>query len=58
MSLTSNYDGYYDDNGNWQSKRCFVSCGNRCTCSPPGGLYYSKQHDKRLIKNKSDKKEI
>lgn len=44
-------DGYYDDEGNWQRmKFCFVSCGHRCTCGPPGNLYYSVAHDKRITK--------
>lgn len=42
-------NGYYDENGNWQrTKFCFVSCGQRCDCLPPGGLHYSAAHDKRL----------
>lgn len=40
-------DGYYDDAGQWQRlKFCFVSCGDACTCMPPGGVFYSKAHDK------------
>lgn len=41
-------DGYYDDNGEWQrTKFCFVDCGERCTCRPPGGMHYSETHDTR-----------
>ena len=56
MSLFPNrLDGYYDDEGNWQrTKYCFVSCGERCTCMPPGNLHYSVAHDKR-VKQTSDK---
>jgi hypothetical protein len=44
-------DGDYDDTGNWQrTKFCFVDCGQRCTCGPPGNLFYSAAHDKRLPK--------
>jgi len=33
-------DGHYDEKGTWQrTKFCFVDCGARCTCSPPGGVY-------------------
>lgn len=40
-------DGYYDENGYWKrTKYCFMSCGHRCTCSPPGGVFYSAEHDK------------
>lgn len=39
--------GYYDDTGHWQSlKFCFASCGSRCTCAPPGGMYYNPLFDK------------
>lgn len=32
--------GYYDENGTWvQTKFCFISCGERCDCTPPGGVY-------------------
>jgi hypothetical protein len=46
--MTSRSDGgHYDDRGNWQrTKFCFVSCGDRCTCTPPLGQYYSAAHDK------------
>lgn len=45
-------DGYYDDEGQWQrNKFCFVDCGEACTCGPPGGLYYSPSHDKRISVN-------
>jgi len=50
MSLMGSWlgDGYYDDEGNWQrTKFCFMAC-EHCTCQPPGLLYYSKAHDKRL----------
>lgn len=49
MSLCEQWpDGYYDDNGEWQrTKFCFVSCGAACTCMPPGGQFYSAEHDKR-----------
>lgn len=41
--------GYYDDKGQWQrTKYCFMSCGDRCTCRPPNGKYYSEAHDERL----------
>lgn len=58
MSLHSGIDGFglnghYDDNGSWQrTKFCFVSCGARCDCGPPGGLYYSAAHDKRIQQSK------
>lgn len=40
-------DGYYDDTGHWQrTKFCFMDCGERCTCKPPLGTYYSPAHDK------------
>ncbi len=40
-------NGYYDDTGHWQrTKFCFVSCGARCTCGPPGGVYYNPLYDK------------
>jgi len=40
--------GYYDECGQWQrTKYCFVSCGARCICLPPGGQQYSPAHDKR-----------
>lgn len=43
MSLFPIQDGYYDKNGRWQStKFCFVSCGDRCTCRAPGGVYQLK----------------
>lgn len=49
-------DGYYDDNGHWQRlKRCFMSCGDRCTCMPPNGRYYSEEHDINKIKKKEPK---
>jgi hypothetical protein len=49
------YNGYYDDNGHWRkTKHCFVSCGSRCNCSPPGGQYYSEQHDKKLFQKAVD----
>ena len=48
MSLISRSGGHYDEEGNWQRlKFCFVSCGSRCTCRPPGGIYYSAAHDMR-----------
>lgn len=48
MSLISGPGGHYDEHGNWQRlKFCFVSCGSRCTCRPPGGIYYSAAHDTR-----------
>jgi hypothetical protein len=47
-------DGYYDDTGNWQcTKFCFVQC-QHCMCQPPGLLYYSVAHDKRVPKPISD----
>lgn len=43
-------NGYYDDTGHWQrTKFCFVACVY-CTCTPPGLLYYSVAHDKRIEK--------
>lgn len=46
-------NGYYDDTGHWQrTKFCFVSCGDRCTCSAPMGQYYSEAHDKRINHDK------
>lgn len=40
-------DGHYDDTGHWKrTKFCFMSCGSRCTCSPPGGVYYNPLYDK------------
>lgn len=61
MSFAPTYmNGYYDDNGCWQrTKFCFVSCGERCDCMAPGGLYYSAAHDKRLkpvVENSEQKK--
>lgn len=51
MTLMPSYDGYYDDEGNWQqTKHCFISCGTYCTCQAPGGLTYSSEHDKRVEK--------
>lgn len=36
--------GYYDNNGHWQrTKFCFVSCGDRCDCGPPNGVYVLPQ---------------
>lgn len=44
----SHFDGYYDDHGNWRRmKYCFAPC-RVCTCKPPFGSYYSRQHDKYL----------
>lgn len=41
--------GYYDEQGEWQrSKFCFVDCGDRCICRPPGGLWYDAGRDKRI----------
>jgi len=32
--------GHYDENGTWvRTKFCFISCGDRCDCTPPGGVY-------------------
>jgi hypothetical protein len=43
-------NGYYNDSGYWtKTKHCFVSCGSRCDCGPPGGQYYSERHDKKLF---------
>jgi hypothetical protein len=40
-------DGHYDDTGHWKrTKFCFMSCGARCTCGPPGGLFYNPLFDK------------
>lgn len=45
------HDGFYNDHGKWvRTKYCFLSCGDRCTCGPPMGLYYSAAHDKRVKK--------
>lgn len=47
--IGSGHNGYYDEHGNWQrTKFCFMSCGDRCDCGPPGGLYYSAEYDQRL----------
>ena len=46
MNLAPNFDGGYDENGHWQrTKFCFISCGKRCTCRPPFGMWYSMAHD-------------
>jgi hypothetical protein len=51
MSLIGHFNGYYDETGNWQrTKFCFMDCGHNCNCRPPGMLYYSAAHDKRLQK--------
>ncbi len=48
-------DGHYDDKGQWQrTKFCFMSCGDRCTCGPPNGMYYSPIHDKSKEKKGDD----
>ena len=40
--------GYYDGNGRWQRCMiCLLSCGDRCVCGPPDGVWYSAEHDKR-----------
>lgn len=40
-------NGYYDLSGHWQrTKSCFVHCGDRCDCGPPGS-YYMQALDKR-----------
>lgn len=32
--------GHYDANGQWvQTKFCFFSCGDRCDCMPPDGVF-------------------
>lgn len=47
MDDTWSLNGYYDERGHWQrTKFCFMSCGHRCDCGPPGGLWYSAAHDK------------
>ena len=47
-------DGYYDETGRWQrTKFCFMACV-RCTCGPPGGMYYSAAHDKRKPKGEQE----
>jgi hypothetical protein len=48
MTHPNHSGGYYDDEGNWQRRKyCFRDCGERCTCKPPNGRYYSEAHDKR-----------
>lgn len=55
MSMYEVADGYYDDEGKWQvTKLCFTDCGDSCTCQPPFGLYYSKEHDKRIAESKEN----
>jgi hypothetical protein len=58
MSLIGHRDGYYDKDGQWQrTKFCFVYCGERCTCSPPNGIYNIKMKDeieKRRDKERKD----
>lgn len=47
--MSGGFDGYYNDHGIWiRTKFCLVSCGDRCTCMPPGNRYYSREHDKIL----------
>lgn len=49
MILVDNRDGYYDENGNWKrTKLCFMHCGSRCTCSPPGGIYFRPPEEKKV----------
>lgn len=59
MSLigpTLGSDGYYDENGDWQrTKFCFVSCGDRCTCKPPGGIWHINR-SVEAVKEKEEKK--
>ena len=40
MVFEPKLNGYYDVGGNWvRTKYCFVDCGDRCDCKPPGGVY-------------------
>lgn len=42
-------DGHYESDGYWtRHKYCFIDCGERCTCRPPGDAIYSPAHDVRL----------
>jgi hypothetical protein len=55
-------DGHYDDTGRWKrTKFCFMSCGARCTCGPPGGLYYNplfdKSHEQKELPLEKDAKD-
>jgi hypothetical protein len=44
----SRIDGHYDATGHWlTTKCCFVFCGDRCTCQPPGGLFYNEAFDQK-----------
>lgn len=55
MSLFPRFtvDGYYDDTGHWhRNKLCFMDCGARCTCKPPGGLWF----DPRKVKSQQNQK--
>ena len=48
MSMPTFPDGSYDDSGHWQRyKYCIIDCGSQCSCKPPFGVWYSRQHDKR-----------
>lgn len=48
IDLISGRDGYYDDEGHWRrTKFCFVSCGARCTCSPPNGQHFRPRKDSK-----------
>jgi hypothetical protein len=41
IASTGRRDGHYDENGDWKREKiCFISCGDRCTCSPPGGIWH------------------
>lgn len=41
LPFTCRRDGHYDENGDWQrEKYCFVSCEERCTCTPPNGIWH------------------
>lgn len=48
LPMVEGQNGHYDDSGMWQrDKYCFVDCGEKCDCGPPGGNVYSIKHDKR-----------
>lgn len=48
MSLVDKRDGHYDKCGQWyRDKLCFISCGERCTCTPPNNEWYNAEYDER-----------
>ena len=41
FNQTHGRDGFYDERGSWRRSRfCFVSCQERCTCTPPNGEWH------------------